>query len=137
MLDGNAPCILYSYGGFGKSQLPEFNVPFVLFAQNMDGVVAIANIRGGGEYGKNWWQDGKLSNKVNAVEDIIAAANFLINNKYTRAPKLTLMGRSNGGTTVAATINKRPELFGSAICDMGCVTMMFYSFFMLIVKKVE
>lgn len=121
LMDTSAPCILYADGGFYKSLLPEFYVPFVLFVQNMDGVVAIANIRGGGEYGKNWWNKGRLTYKENAVEDFIAAAKFLINNRYTRAARLTAMGCSNGATTVTAAVNKHPELFGAVVADVGWV----------------
>lgn len=81
--------------------------------------MAIANIRGGGEYGKAWWDDGRLLHKQNAIEDFIAAANFLVNNKYCRSSRLAIMGTGHGGTTVAATINKRPDLFGAAICEAG------------------
>ncbi|CAL8082972.1 unnamed protein product [Orchesella dallaii] len=123
-LDGQAPCLLYGYGGFGNSILPKFNVKYVLFAQNFDGVVAVANIRGGGEYGKTWWEEGRGVNKPNAVEDFIAAANFLVNNKYTRAAKLSVMGSSNGGTVVASAVNRRPDVFGAAILDVGVMDLL-------------
>ncbi|XP_035705894.1 prolyl endopeptidase [Folsomia candida] len=123
--DSNRPCLLTAYGGYGYSRLPAFNIPYLFFAQHF-GVVAIANIRGGGEYGKNWHDEGRLLNKKTGFEDFIAGAKFLLNNGYTRPHKLAITGASNGGLLIGAVVNQRPDLFGAAIPQVGIMDMLRY-----------
>ncbi|OTF72226.1 hypothetical protein BLA29_011607 [Euroglyphus maynei] len=87
--------------------------------ENLNGIYALASIRGGGEYGKRWHHDGKLLNKQNSFDDFIAAAEYLIRNNYTKPQKLIIEGGSNGGLLVAAVSNQRSELFGCTICRVG------------------
>lgn len=114
-LDGTAPCLLYVYGGFNISVQPSFS-PFRLMLVKLLGfTVAVANVRGGGEYGDVWHNSGRLKNKQNTLDDVHAAAKFLADNGYTTANRIALMGGSNGGMVTTACINQRPELFGAAI----------------------
>ncbi|HLO50944.1 MAG TPA: prolyl oligopeptidase family serine peptidase [Kamptonema sp.] len=122
-LDGNNPTYLYGYGGFGASITPYFSVSTVVWLE-MGGIYAIANLRGGGEYGEEWHQAGTKLNKQNGFDDFIAAAEWLIENKYTQSAKLAIAGGSNGGLLVGACMTQRPELFGAALPAVGVMDML-------------
>ncbi|MCK4342856.1 MAG: S9 family peptidase [Phycisphaerae bacterium] len=122
-LDGNNPTFLYGYGGFNISLTPYFSTARLVWME-MGGVYVLANIRGGGEYGKAWHDAGRLHNKQNSFDDFIAAAQWLIANKYTRPEKLAIVGGSNGGTLVGACITQRPELFGACLPEVGVLDML-------------
>jgi prolyl oligopeptidase len=120
---GDNPTILYAYGGFNISQTPFFRVWNLVWLE-MGGVFALANIRGGDEYGENWHQAGMLGNKQNVFDDFISAAEWLIAEKYTRTGKLAIEGRSNGGLLTAACFIQRPELFGTVLCWVPVTDML-------------
>lgn len=122
--DGSNPCHLYGYGGFNLSYLQYFSVMRLIWATYFNGVFAIANIRGGGEYGTNWHKAGILEKKQNSFDDFQYAAKYLINNKYTKPKLLAIQGGSNGGLLVAACVNQAPELFGAAIINEGVLDML-------------
>jgi prolyl oligopeptidase len=126
--DGSNPVYLYGYGGFGASLTPGFD-PSSLVWLERGGVVAIPNLRGGGEYGEEWHQGGTKLNKQNVFDDFIAAAEYLIAEKITRAGKIGIAGGSNGGLLVGATLNQRPDLFGAALPAVGVMDMLRFHLF--------
>lgn len=121
--DGKTPTILYGYGGFNVSVLPSFN-PAIIEWMEMGGMFAVANIRGGAEYGDAWHEAGKREHKQTVFDDFIAAAEWLIANRYTSTPKLAIYGGSNGGLLIGAVLNQRPDLFGAAMPAVGVMDML-------------
>ncbi|MEA5569441.1 prolyl oligopeptidase family serine peptidase [Calothrix sp. UHCC 0171] len=122
-LDGNNPTYLYGYGGFNVSLTPNFSVSALVWME-MGGVHVIPNLRGGGEYGEEWHQAGMKKNKQNVFDDFIAAAEWLIANKYTKPAKLAIGGGSNGGLLVGACMTQRPDLFAAALPSVGVMDML-------------
>ncbi|HZE07494.1 MAG TPA: prolyl oligopeptidase family serine peptidase [Gemmatimonadaceae bacterium] len=123
VLDGNNPTLLYAYGGFNISETPSFSAANAAWLE-MGGIYALANVRGGGEYGKDWHEGGMLSKKQNVFDDFIAAAQYLISQKYTSTPKLAIRGGSNGGLLVGAVMTQRPDLFGATLPEVGVMDML-------------
>jgi prolyl oligopeptidase len=129
-LDGNNPVILSGYGGFNVSLTPWFSARAVLWVEN-GGVYAIPNIRGGGEFGEAWHEAAMFEKKQNCFDDFIAAAQWLIDNKYTNADRLACRGGSNGGLLVGAMMTQRPDLFGAVVCTYPLLDMLRYQMFLV------
>jgi prolyl oligopeptidase len=123
--DGNNPTLLYGYGGFNINLTPAFAAMMAPFIE-AGGVYAVANLRGGGEYGENWHQAGMLANKQNVFDDFIAAGEYLVKEKITSPKRLAISGRSNGGLLIGATITQRPDLFRAAVCGVPLLDMVRY-----------
>ncbi len=124
-LDGNNPTILYGYGGFDIPITPVFSVSNLVWLE-MGGIYAVAILRGGGEFGREWHEAGMQDRKQNVFDDFIAAGEWLIENKFTCTPKLAISGRSNGGLLVGACITQRPDLYGAALPGVGVMDMLRY-----------
>ncbi len=123
--DGNSPALLYAYGGFNASMSPYFSPANLVFLEN-GGVYAVANIRGGGEYGEAWHKAGMLEKKQNVFDDFIAAAEYLVREKYTTPARLAVSGASNGGLLIGAVMTQRPDLFRVALPAVGVMDMLRY-----------
>jgi prolyl oligopeptidase len=123
--DGQTPTILYGYGGFNVSLTPDFNTGGAWWVER-GGIYAVANLRGGGEFGEAWHKAGMLGNKQNVFDDFIAAAEWLVKNKYTNPQKLAIWGGSNGGLLVGTVLTQRPELFRAVVCEHPDLDMVRY-----------
>ncbi|TVQ67365.1 MAG: S9 family peptidase [Balneolaceae bacterium] len=127
-MDGSNPTYLYAYGGFNVSLRPSFSIARLIWLEN-GGIYAQPNIRGGGEYGREWHLAGTKLNRQNVFDDFIAAAEYLIDSGYTSSEKLAISGGSNGGLLVGAVMNQRPELFSVAFPAVGVLDMLRYHTF--------
>ena len=128
LLNGNQPTLLYGYGGFGKSLTPTFWLSQQVWLEQ-GGVLAVANIRGGGEYGQTWHEAARLGHRQTAIDDFCQAARWLTRHNYTRPARLAAMGASNGGLLVAACAVQQPTLFGAIICQAPLIDMLRYQQF--------
>jgi prolyl oligopeptidase len=127
-LDGSNPTYLYGYGGFNISLTPYYSTTNRVWLE-MGGVLAVANLRGGGEYGQDWHDAGRLANKQNVFDDFIASAEWLIDQGYTSSDKLAIGGGSNGGLLVGACVTQRPDLYGAAMPAVGVMDMLRFNQF--------
>ncbi|MGH9197046.1 MAG: prolyl oligopeptidase family serine peptidase, partial [Acidimicrobiia bacterium] len=129
-LNGTNPTLLTGYGGFNVSQLPAFS-PRAMFWIEHGGIYALPSLRGGGEFGEAWHQAGMLERKQNVFDDFIAAAEWLIDKRYTTPSKLAISGGSNGGLLVGAALTARPELFQAVVCSYPLLDMIRYHRFLV------
>lgn len=127
-LDGSNPALIYAYGGFDAGVSPEFGALDYVFMDN-GGVYALANLRGGSEYGEAWHKGGMLENKQHVFDDMINAGEWLVANGYTSPAKLAIHGASNGGLLVATCVTQRPDLFGAGLCGVPVIDMLRYHLF--------
>lgn len=123
--DGKRPTLLYGYGGFNVSLTPRFSATTAVWLEH-GGVFAVANMRGGGEFGEKWHRAGMLGNKQNVFDDFIAAAEWLIENNYTEPSKLAIQGTSNGGLLMGAALTQRPDLYRAVLCRFPDLDMVRY-----------
>ena len=126
----DTPTLLTGYGGFNISRTPEFGAARFCFLER-GGVLAIPNLRGGGEYGESWHKAGMLGNKQNTFDDFIAAAEWLVSNKITSPSRLAILGGSNGGLLVGAALTQRPDLFRAVVCQVPLLDMLRYQQFQI------
>ena len=124
-MDGKNPCLLYGYGGFGASITPFYSTSRIILLEN-GGIFAVANLRGGGEYGQNWHEQGIKLKKQNVFDDFLAAATYLVDNKFTSREKLAIQGESNGGLLVGACITQQPDMCKVAFPFVGVLDMLRY-----------
>jgi prolyl oligopeptidase len=122
-LEGNNPVFLTGYGGFNISMTPSFSASCAIWIEK-GGVFALPNLRGGGEYGREWHESGIKEHKQNVFDDFISAAQALIDAKYTTAKKIAIVGGSNGGLLIGAALTQRPDLFGAAVPEVGVLDML-------------
>jgi prolyl oligopeptidase len=121
--DGNVPTLLYGYGGFRIAIGPSFHADWLAWMER-GGLLAVASLRGGGEYGSGWHDAGRLANKQNVFDDFAACARWLVDSGWTRQQRLAITGKSNGGLLVGASITQHPELFGAAVAEVGVMDML-------------
>jgi prolyl oligopeptidase len=126
--DGSHPTLLYGYGGFNVPMVPTFSIRFAAWLE-LGGIVAVPNLRGGGEYGEPWHRAGTKAQKQNVFDDFVAAAEWLIAQRYTSRAKLAISGGSNGGLLVGAAMTQRPDLFGACLPAVGVMDMLRYHLF--------
>ena len=123
--DGSNPALLYGYGGFSISLTPTFSASMLLWLEQ-GGIYAVANLRGGGEYGEEWHQAGMLAKKQNVFDDFIVAGEWLIDNNYTSRQRLAINGGSNGGLLTGTCLVQRPDLYGAVVCEVPVIDMLRY-----------
>ena len=128
--DGHNPTLLTGYGGFDISLTPVFHADTFLWLEH-GGIYVVANLRGGGEFGEDWHRAGMLDKKQNVFDDMIAAAEYLISEKYTDSNHLAIQGGSNGGLLMGAMITQRPELFRAVVCAVPLLDMVHYQEFQI------